>query len=173
MGTLSVTHPGRPEAQACDAADLIRDARQRAALTQVELAVRAGVTQSVISTYENGRREPSFSALQRILIAAGFTVEIRLNPVPDVRDVRERLRLRRAELIAAFGVLGGRQVRVAADSTAGRHHDQAVRLMVDLDDGVGLFGLLRMQEAAERILAARVEVVASDGRSADAGWVLL
>ncbi|WP_420369674.1 helix-turn-helix domain-containing protein [Curtobacterium sp. L1-20] len=63
------------------AATLIRHARTRAGLTQVQLAGRAGVTQSVISTYENGRREPSLAALQRLLLAAGFTTAIDLDPV--------------------------------------------------------------------------------------------
>ncbi|WXF91645.1 helix-turn-helix transcriptional regulator [Curtobacterium flaccumfaciens pv. flaccumfaciens] len=65
------------------AAVLIRDARERAELTQVQLAQRAGVTQSVISTYENGRREPSLAALQRMLRAAGFTTTIDLQPVEE------------------------------------------------------------------------------------------
>ena len=37
---------------------LIREARQRAGLSQTELARRAAVAQSVISAYETDRREP-------------------------------------------------------------------------------------------------------------------
>ncbi|PZF57660.1 transcriptional regulator [Curtobacterium sp. MCSS17_008] len=88
------------------ASELIRDARLRAGLTQVQLAARAGVTQSVISTYENGRREPSLAALQRLVRAAGFEATIDLlpadpPPLPDraaaVRDRPDRGRHRRAD----------------------------------------------------------------------------
>ena len=41
---------------------LLRQARKRAGLSQVDLADRAGVTQSVISAYESGQRQPSLPA---------------------------------------------------------------------------------------------------------------
>jgi uncharacterized protein len=51
---------------------LLRQARQRAGLSQVELAARAGVTQSVISSYESGHRQPSVPTLAAMIEAAGF-----------------------------------------------------------------------------------------------------
>ena len=59
-------------------ATLIRDARAAASLTQAALAGRAGITQSVISAYEHGRREPSFATLQRLIAAAGYTLDASL-----------------------------------------------------------------------------------------------
>jgi len=56
------------------AAELLRFARQQSGLTQAALARLAGVTQSVISEYENGRREPSFAAVDRIVAAAGLEI---------------------------------------------------------------------------------------------------
>ena len=41
------------------AGTLLRQARKRAGLSQVDLASRANVTQSVISAYESGQRQPS------------------------------------------------------------------------------------------------------------------
>ena len=38
---------------------LLREARRKAGLSQVELGRRAGVTQSVVSAYESGARQPS------------------------------------------------------------------------------------------------------------------
>ena len=43
------------------AAGLIRLARDKAGLTQTELAGRAGVSQQAISAYETGRKEPTLA----------------------------------------------------------------------------------------------------------------
>src|SRR5687768_2669692 len=64
------------------ASDLLIEARRRAGLTQAELARRAGVTRSVLNTYERGRREPGAETLNAILLAAGF--ELSLKPVIDL-----------------------------------------------------------------------------------------
>ena len=68
------------------AAVLLRQARERAGLTQADLARRAGVTRSVLNVYESGRREPGSEALARILAAAGFRLCLR----PSVRDLDDR-----------------------------------------------------------------------------------
>jgi hypothetical protein len=62
------------------AAGLIRAARDRAALTQGDLAQLAGITQQTISAYETGRREPTLPTLLRLLAAAGFDLRMRLAP---------------------------------------------------------------------------------------------
>jgi transcriptional regulator with XRE-family HTH domain len=67
-------------------ASLIRQARERAGLTQQELATRAGVPQSTVSVYERGIRVPTLPTLERLLRAAGFTVEVELVPAgPDAQ----------------------------------------------------------------------------------------
>jgi transcriptional regulator with XRE-family HTH domain len=115
------------------AADLIRDARIRAALTQVQLARRAGVTQSVISTYENGRREPSLAALQRLLFAAGFLTVIDLEPLAPETSLRERVAAHRIELCDAITRLGGSNPRLFGSVARGEDGpDSDVDLMVDL-----------------------------------------
>jgi transcriptional regulator with XRE-family HTH domain len=50
---------------------MLRTARARAGLTQRQLARRARVPQSVLSAYENGRREPSARTFRDLLRAAG------------------------------------------------------------------------------------------------------
>lgn len=62
---------------------LIRAARDRAGLTQQQLAGRAGTTQSMIADYERGRNSPTISTLQRILLAAGFELRMRIAPYSD------------------------------------------------------------------------------------------
>jgi transcriptional regulator with XRE-family HTH domain len=63
------------------AAGLIRTARDRANLTQSQLAQLAGVTQQTVSAYETGRKEPTLPTLQRLLAAAGFELRLRLEPI--------------------------------------------------------------------------------------------
>lgn len=62
---------------------LLGQARQRTGLSQAELARRAGISRSVLSVYESGRREPGSEALARILAAAGFQLKLR----PSVREL--------------------------------------------------------------------------------------
>jgi hypothetical protein len=163
----------------CDGGDagaavLLRTARRRANLTQVELAVRAGVTQSVISTYENNRREPSFAVLHRLLVAAGFDPEVVLHPRPEPRPLRDLVGDHRDELVAAFGMLGGRNVRLFGSVARGDDHAESdVDLMVDLESGAGLFALMEMQDEAERILGVRVDVVSAEGLSGRAASTAL
>ena len=67
-------------------ASLVREARERAGLTQQDLATRAGVPQSTVSVYERGIRIPTLPTLERLLRAAGFTLEAELMPAgPDVQ----------------------------------------------------------------------------------------
>lgn len=161
-GRMSAVLP-RP-APPVSAAELIRDARVRAELTQVQLAMRAGVTQSVISTYENGRREPSLAALQRLLLAAGFTASIELEPVEEPPPLRERVAAVRTELCAIVERFGGRNPRLFGSVARGQDGPGSdVDLMVDLDRGLGIFALMRIQDEAEQLLGTRVDVVDAAG----------
>jgi len=54
-----------------DPARVIREARRRQGLTQAQLARRAGTSQPVISAYENGRRDPGYETLRKLVEAAG------------------------------------------------------------------------------------------------------
>ena len=60
------------------AEELLKQARHRAGLTQTQLGQRAGVTQSVISAYESGQRQPSLPTLLHLLRASGFLLDASL-----------------------------------------------------------------------------------------------
>jgi len=81
------------------AGELVRTARGRAGLTQLELGKRAGVTQAGISRIEDERVSPRFDTLARLLEACGFSIEIapRLGEGVDRTAIRELLRLTPAE----------------------------------------------------------------------------
>jgi transcriptional regulator with XRE-family HTH domain len=63
------------------AGELIAQIKHRSGLSQAELARRSGLTPSVLSAYEHGRRQPSVSALARIARAAGL--ELAVTPLSD------------------------------------------------------------------------------------------
>ena len=69
---------GKYDAAPTLAAGLIRAARARTALTQQQLAERAGVTQQAISAYETGRQDPRLETLIKLLAAAGLEMRIQL-----------------------------------------------------------------------------------------------
>jgi transcriptional regulator with XRE-family HTH domain len=70
--------------------------RRRHALTQADLARRAGTSQPVISAYEHGRRDPTFRTLERLVGAAGERLRIGAEVVaggpPPARDAFEHAR---------------------------------------------------------------------------------
>ena len=91
-------------------AALLRDARGRAGLTQRQVAARAGVPQSTVSTYERGHREPTLPTLDRLLRASGFQVRTELAAIgPDLerngRVLRDVLGLADAIPHARIGAL--------------------------------------------------------------------
>src|ERR1700734_1271133 len=96
---------------------LLRQARKRAGLSQVELAARTGVTQSVISAYESGHRQPAIPALGRLIEAAGFELTLGLRRQPGrlgrlSGPVGRRVRRHRRDLIAAAAAHGIQNLRV-------------------------------------------------------------
>src|SRR5919109_2294712 len=61
-------------------ADLIREARLRAGLTQAELSERTGTQRSVIARWEQGAVSPSFDNMLEVIEACGFDLPLMLVP---------------------------------------------------------------------------------------------
>ena len=74
---------------------LIREARLRSGLTQVELAIRMGTQQSVVARWETGAREPSLPTVRRALRAAGFDLNVSVTPADEDHErlIGDALRL--------------------------------------------------------------------------------
>jgi transcriptional regulator with XRE-family HTH domain len=75
------------------AAEVIRSARQKAGLSQTELAARLGSKQSVVSRWETGADEPRLSTLERVLRACGFSIALVVEPEEfvDRSQIRQQL----------------------------------------------------------------------------------
>jgi transcriptional regulator with XRE-family HTH domain len=70
-------------------AELIREARLRAGLTQYELADRTGRERSVIARWEQGAVAPNLESLLELVRACGFDLPLEL--VPNERREEPRL----------------------------------------------------------------------------------
>ncbi len=57
-------------------AQIIREARLKAALTQTELAERLGRDRAQVARWETGGQEPSFENLRTVVEACGFVLEV-------------------------------------------------------------------------------------------------
>ena len=62
--------------------EALRRTRLEAGMRQDEVATRADVDQSMISVYERGQRDPSWSTFRRLVRGAGATAEVRLEALP-------------------------------------------------------------------------------------------
>src|SRR6266498_3369922 len=69
-------------------ADLIREARLRAGLTQAELSQRTGTQRSVIARWEQGAVSPTFDNMLAIIEACGFELPLMLVPRDASNDER-------------------------------------------------------------------------------------
>ena len=60
------------------AAQIIREARLKAGLTQAELAARLGRERAQVARWEIGGQEPSFANLRAAVEACGFTLQVEI-----------------------------------------------------------------------------------------------
>jgi predicted nucleotidyltransferase len=137
-------------------------------LSQAELAARAGLTQSVISSYESGHRQPAIPALAALVDAAGYELVMGLRRQP--RRLRQlsgpvgrRVRRHRHDLIAVAEAHGVQNLRVFGSVARGEDRpDSDVDLLADLPPGLSLFGLGRVEAEMEAILGSRVDLIPAE-----------
>jgi transcriptional regulator with XRE-family HTH domain len=78
-----------------EASTLLKSLRQRAGLTQAEVARRVGIPSTVVSAYERGQRQPSFDIVHRMVGVMGFAIRVdgRLDPEVQARKLVDVLLL--------------------------------------------------------------------------------
>jgi predicted nucleotidyltransferase len=129
----------------------IRAARERAGLTQAELAEVSGVARPNIAAYESGIRKPSPAMVRRLLEAA--------KPRPSATLAAHRDEVRR--LAEDFGITNPRVFGSVArgDDLPGSDVD----LLVTVPRGKGLFAIVGFAHAVEDLLGVHVDVVSEGG----------
>ncbi len=152
------------------AASLVREARRRSGLTQAQLATRAGVTQSVVSAYESGRRQPSLPMLLGLLRATGHALDASLvaiesGPAASMSGLLGRRVRDNASAVKAVAARHGvRDVGVFGSVARGAERAGSdVDLLIDVPDGMGLLGLGRLRQELEDLLGVEVDLVPRDG----------
>jgi uncharacterized protein len=145
--------------------ELLRAAREDAGLSQTELARRSGVAQSMVSSYEAGKRQPALATLSKLIEATGHTLSLSLQRSdPSVRGLPDsplgrKLRQHRQALLDAVADAGASNLRVFGSVARGEDTaDSDVDLLVDLSDGTGLFALLELEGQLSRILHVDVDL---------------
>lgn len=132
-------------------AESLRQRRRARAMTQRELAERAGVPQPNVSAYESGRRVPSGETLQRLDAALAETPA-------------ERLASARQQLLASAEARGLTRVRVFGSFARGDASPTSdVDLLVHPGPESSVFELAGFLADAERMLGMRVDVVSDRG----------
>jgi transcriptional regulator with XRE-family HTH domain len=145
---------------------LIRNARQAAGITQVELAARAGTAQPAVAAYESGTRTPNLATLERLLGACEHDVQVLARP-----------RVRRGA--ASLAELAQ---TIEEDLEQGHEHD-ALRLLFGFADDFrgssrpGRIALLRDEPPLtgdarfDAALAGAAELFAAEGAISAPAWV--
>lgn len=135
--------------------DIVRIARQRAGLTQEQLALRSGHPRESIARWETGAREPSLKTLQSVAEAAGLELVVSLAESDDsLRPlVTDQLALEPEERLS---VLLPAQQAAAARKALDWIGRQRLPMIV-----VGAVAAA-LQGAPQRPGDGRVEVVADD-----------
>lgn len=103
-------------------ADLIRNARAKAGLSQADVARRLGTTQAAVAQLERPHSNPTIATLQRIVDATGR--ELRLStrprrPTVDEDQIARQMAMTPAERLTAF-TAAYRNVRRLATSVERR-----------------------------------------------------
>jgi predicted nucleotidyltransferase len=151
----------------------IRRARLGANLSQVDLAARAGTSQSALARYETGAALPTLPTLERLLAACGRRLEIqtpparRSGPVSSVRSQlgpqADKLRRQRRRLLDAAERHGIVHLRAFGSLARGEATaDSDIDLLVDLKPSRTLLDLAAFRREAGEILDLPVDVATAD-----------
>lgn len=154
-------------------ATTLRQARSRANLSQVDVATRAGTSQSALARYETGAALPTLPTLERILAACGRRLEIQTPPAQPsapLTSVRSQLgpqagnlRRRRRRLLDAAERHGVGRLRVFGSLARGEANAASdIDLLVDLKPGRTLLDLAAFRREATKILDLPVDVATVD-----------
>ena len=158
ISTIRYSIPMRP------AGEILRGARKRVGLSQAELAKRAGVTQSVVSAYESGARQPSLPTLARLVEATGLALEVDLSPDPVARHragpLARSVDEHRGEILDILGRYRLGNPRLFGSVASGSERPGSdIDILVDVPAGTGLLSLARCQAELEALLGAPVDIV--------------
>jgi predicted nucleotidyltransferase/DNA-binding XRE family transcriptional regulator len=157
-----------------DIGSTIRRTRQHAGLSQVELARRAGTSQSALARYEAGAALPTLPTLERLLQGCGRQLQLRVigarGKSSHGSSARGRLgpqasalRRHRRSLLETARSHGARSIRVFGSVARGDADGASdIDLLVELESDRTLLDVLAFRREAERLLGMPVDVATPD-----------
>ena len=147
---------------AVDVPELLVVTREKAGLTQAQLASRAGTSQAAVARYESGRVSPSFSTLKRLVRAAGanLVLEIVKAPASNLSGHRARkLKFLRQEILERARKAGVHNVRIFGSIARGDDdEDSDIDLLVDFDIARGLLPIAELTIDLSELLGEHVDI---------------
>ena len=105
---------------------LIPEARERAGLTQADVARRAGTSQPAIARYEAGQARPRLETAQRCVEACGFELRIELEQTGSQRRAAAETKWRCLPVRVGVEQTGS-QRRAAAEAALARSVEDRLR----------------------------------------------
>jgi predicted nucleotidyltransferase/DNA-binding XRE family transcriptional regulator len=149
-----------------DTANLIRKLRAKGALTQQELARRAGTSQSAVARYETGVSSPSVNTLERLVRATGAELEFSTKPAPasDLSgEMATTLRRFRLEILRLARQAGASNVRVFGSVARGENRvGSDIDLLVDFDISEGLLPIVVLTQQIRSLINCPIDVAPVD-----------
>jgi transcriptional regulator with XRE-family HTH domain len=147
-------------------ATLIRDARQAAAITQLELAARAGTAQPAVAAYESGAKTPNLATLERLLGACEHDIEVLARPRMrrGAASLAELAQTIEEDLEHGYEQDALRLLFGFADDFRGSSRPGRIALLRDTPPGTG-------DARFDAALAGVAELFASEGAIPAPGWV--
>lgn len=124
----------------------LKEIRERAGLSQGELATVSGVRQPNIAAYESGSRRLSARMRERLTRAMVRPSDLLAVHRDEIRQIVLRNRGSKPRI---FGSVARGEDRAGSD----------LDLLIDLDDDASLFDLARMHLELEDLLSVRVDVL--------------
>lgn len=141
---------------------IVVNARKLSGLTQAQLAVRSGTSQSAIARYETGAARPSTDTLTRILKAGGLELEVRLvkTSTSNLGSARARkIRENRGAIIRLMRQAGAREVRIFGSVARGDDDSSSdIDFLVDCDTSQGVVPIMQLKKALSELLQENVDV---------------
>jgi uncharacterized protein len=149
-----------------DTAAILRGARERAGISQAELAARTGTSQAAVARREAGHEEPRLSTLRRLVYACGEILELTTRPLPPSTR-RDRLQNERRGVLDVLAASGATHPRLFGSLARGDDDEASdVDLLVDLcaDESPAsqLMTVLGLGVELSQLLGFRVEVASPD-----------
>lgn len=148
-----------------DAPALIKQVRHRAGMTQTQLADAAGTSQPTLAAYEAGAKSPSVRTLDRIVRAAGGSLEVRLRRAPAAQgELLAELQTHSLEIRRAAQKRRIRNIRVFGSAARGEETTTSdVDLLVDFDiSRHGVLPLVGFARDVAEIMGREVDATTSE-----------